>query len=94
MRFLSVHINIVCSLHGAQHRPRTQALYFLLWKSKAELVHDFLHATWKSMIMLQIDDIKNQKFDEIVHTMRPPIHARNTKVHNLIVVSGIGQVFE
>jgi hypothetical protein len=53
----------------------------------------FLHATWKSMIILQIDDIKNQKFNKIVHPMRP-IHARNRKVHDLIVVSGIGQVIE
>jgi hypothetical protein len=52
---------------------------------------NILHATWKSIIMLQIDDLKNQKFDEIEHLMRP-IHttARNTKVHNLIIVSGIG----
>jgi hypothetical protein len=28
---------------------------------------NILHATCKSMIMLQIGDLKNQKFDEIVY---------------------------
>ena len=53
----------------------------------------FFHATWKSMIKLRIDDLEYQKFDEIVHPMRR-IHTRNTKVHDLIVVSGIRRVIE
>ncbi len=35
---------------------------------------NILHPTWKTMIMLQINNIKNQKFDEIVHLLMRPMY--------------------
>ena len=45
------------------------------------------------MIMLEVDDLENRKFDANVQPMRPT-YARKSKLHDLIVVSGIGEVIE
>jgi hypothetical protein len=66
---------------------------FFLWNLRQNQCMNILHAMWKSMHMHQIDDHKNQKFDEIVHLMQP-MYTRSTKVHNCIVISGIGRVIE
>jgi hypothetical protein len=43
--------------------------------------------------MLKVDDLENQKFDANVQPMRPT-YTRKSKLHDLIVVSGIGEVIE
>jgi hypothetical protein len=52
---------------------------FLLYNLQRNQCMNILHATWRSLIMLQIDHLKNQtKFDEIVHLVRP-IYTRNQR---------------